>query len=228
MSIPFLSLSYSYQFPFVDMSERFGSNSTIGAGFTYKTQNNILWGIDWNFLFSNNVKYKDTLFKAISFSQGDMDINILNGAGQPAIINIYERGHIIMFRAGKIFDVWAHNPNSGLFLTGGLGLFTHKIRIEVYQNDTPQLDPDYRKGYDRCSVGPVTGIQLGYIYFNNNRLINFKAEIEAYYGLTHSIRAYNFDTMSKDTNWRHDVLVGLKVSWIIPLYPKAPKDFYYD
>ncbi|MDL2228553.1 hypothetical protein LJC30_06680 [Odoribacter sp. OttesenSCG-928-L07] len=224
MNIPYLSISYSYQFPLADMAKSFGSNSTIGAGFTYKTQNNFLWGIDWEFLFSGNVKLEETLFQAITTNHGI----IINGAGQPAVMAISERGNIFSLRFGKVFDVFAHNPNSGLFATGSVGVLTHKIRIDITQNDVPQLDPDYRKGYDRSSLGPTVGAQFGYIYFDNNRLINFKAEIEAHYGLTRSIRPYNFDTMAPDHSWKHDFLIGLKISWIIPLYPKAPRDFYYD
>lgn len=228
MNIPYLSVSYSYQIPLADMAERYGSNSMVGVGFTYKTNNNLLFGVDWGYLFSRNVKYNKTLFEAISTSQGEYDVNMITGAGRVALITLDERGNVIMLRAGKVFNVWANNPNSGLFVTGGLGLITHKIKIQVRDNDVPQLDPEYRKGYDRASVGPAVGLQFGYLFFDNQRRINFKAEIEAYYGLTHSIRPYNFDTMMKDTEWRNDVLIGLKISWIIPLYPKAPKDFYYD
>jgi len=223
MNIPFVSISYSYQFPLADMSKRFGSNSTIGLGFTYKTDNNVLLGVDWNFLFSSNVKSEDTLLKAISSS----DDFIFSGNGKIAIVTLYERGHTVMFRGGKIFDVWAHNPNSGLFVTGGIGIITHRIKINVYQDDTPQLSKQYKKGYDRCSVGPIAGVQFGYLFFDDNRLINFKAEFEAYYGITRSIRPYNFDTMSKDHSWNNDVMLGLKVSWLLPLYPKVPKEYYY-
>ncbi|MCK9303120.1 MAG: hypothetical protein PHU62_01735 [Bacteroidales bacterium] len=224
MNIPLIYASYSYQFPFGDMAVRFGSNSTIGAGFMYKTENDFIWGIDWEFLFGGNVKSKDTLLKNIMTSDGD----IINQLGQFSIVSIYERGNVILLKGGKRFSVWNNNPNSGLYVTGGLGFMNHKIRIDVYENDTPQLDPDYRKGYDRLSMGPACGLQAGYLFLGNNRLINFKAELELVYGLTHPVRPYNFDTMSKDVGWRHDFLVGLKVCWIIPLYPKLPKDFYYD
>jgi hypothetical protein len=45
-------------------------------------------------------------------------------------------------------------------------------------------------------------------------------------GFTQNRRSYNFDEMKQDTEKRLDIFYGAKVSWILPLYKKAPKEFY--
>ncbi|MDD4142354.1 MAG: hypothetical protein PHR20_06145 [Bacteroidales bacterium] len=224
INIPYISFSYAYQFPLFDMADRFGSNSAIGVGFTWKTNKNLIFGLDWSFMFSGNVDSKDTLLQAMTTTDG----LIISQSGLEALVSIYERGNLILFKGGKLFPKWGPNENCGLFVTGGLGLLMHKIKIEVYGEDTPQLNADYRKGYDRFSIGPAAGVNAGYMFVSNNGKINFKAELECYYGLTHSIRPYNFDTMSKDIGFKNDFLIGLKVSWLIPFYPRKPQEYYFE
>ncbi|MBR6492277.1 MAG: hypothetical protein IKT02_08135 [Bacteroidales bacterium] len=223
INIPFVKVAYSFQVPLGAQTEWFGVNSTIGGGFSYKTNTNLIIGIDWGYVFGNVVKNQTELLKYLYASSG----YIINRSGQEAIVTLYERGHQILFRMGKLYPLKSLNPNSGLFFTGGLGLMTHKIRIDVFEDDVPELSSDYKKGYDRLSVGPSAGAQFGFINFADNTLFNFYGALEAVYGFTRNIRPYNFDTMSPDKSWKHDLYVGIKVGWLLPLYPKKPKDFYY-
>jgi hypothetical protein len=45
-------------------------------------------------------------------------------------------------------------------------------------------------------------------------------------GFTQSRRSYDYDLMKQDTKKRLDILYGGKVAWILPLYKKAPQEFY--
>jgi hypothetical protein len=47
-------------------------------------------------------------------------------------------------------------------------------------------------------------------------------------GFTKSRRSFNFDTMEQDLQKRLDIYFGPRVGFILPLYKKMPKDFYYD
>jgi hypothetical protein len=33
--------------------------------------------------------------------------------------------------------------------------------------------------------------------------------------------------MQPDTQKRFDTLWGIRIGWILPLYPRTPKDYYY-
>ena len=109
----------------------------------------------------------------------------------------------------------------------GIGFLQHKKRIEVTGNVVPELTRDYRKGYDRLSNGPAITQFIGYHYLSNRRLINFFGGFEAIAALTKNRRGYNYDTMEYDNKQRFDLLYGIRFGWIIPLYKKKPKEFYF-
>ena len=47
---------YTHQLPIGNLAERFGDNSAIGFSFMQEQESNIFYGIQGNYLFSNNVK----------------------------------------------------------------------------------------------------------------------------------------------------------------------------
>jgi hypothetical protein len=49
-----LQFSYAIQFPFGDMANRFGNNSSLGASFSFKMAHNWMIGAEGNFLFGGN------------------------------------------------------------------------------------------------------------------------------------------------------------------------------
>jgi hypothetical protein len=52
--------------------------------------------------------------------------------------------------------------------------------------------------------------------------------VEVMEGFTQNRRTVNIDTGLKDDRKRMDFFLGLKVGWIIPLFKKLPKEYYYD
>ena len=223
INFPYLHVSYSLQVPCGDLTDWFGINSTIGGGLTFKTRGNYLWGIDWNYVFGGNVKNQYSLLRNLYTSSG----YIINSSGQEAIVTLYERGNSVFFDFGKVFPLKSLNPNSGIYIKCGVGMLMHKIRIDVFENDVPELDKSYIKGYDRFSIGPSLSLQSGLLYFGKKNFVNFHLGFEAIYGLTQNIRQYNFDEMSADKSWKNDIYFGVKLGWILPFYLKKPKDFYY-
>ena len=223
INMPYLNFAYTFQVPFGDQTEWFGVNHAVGAEISYKTKHNDVLSLQWDFIFGDKVKKRDELLKYVTNSYG----KIINLHGQEAIVNLYERGHAVILRYGKIVRGKAKNPNSGWLFSGGVGVLTHKIRIEVYENDVPPLNDDYKKGYDRLSIGPVVDFQPGYLYFGRRNLVYFSATLDLRYGLLKNVRPYNFDEMAADKELKHEFYVGVKVGWVFPLYKKAPRDFYY-
>lgn len=216
---PLISASYSYQWPGGDLVNRFGSNSSIGAAFMIKTKRNWIIGIDGNFIFGNNVK-ENGILDNISTENGQ----IIDEYGTPIAIDFFERGFSTSFKFGKLFPLLGPNKNSGVVLIGSLGLLQHNIRIE---GDFPQIQDDYKKGYDRLTNGLALSEFIGYLYLGNKRTLNFYAGFEFTQAWTQNRRSYNFDTMEKDETKRIDVLSGFKIGWIIPLYKRVPEEYYY-
>ena len=205
------------------MANRFGDDYNVGGTFQWKTKKNWLFGVDGNFFFSDHVKEINILDK-ISTSQGF----VIGADGYYADVFLYERGFNICGKAGKIFPVIGPNPNSGLLTTLGVGLLQHKIRIEDKGNQAPQLSDEYKKGYDRLTNGLSLTEFNGYINFGSRRLVNFMAGIELTQAFTKSRRNFDFDTMMRDDKSRLDLLFGLRVAWIIPLYKRTPHEYYFN
>jgi len=216
---PLISASYSYQWPGGDLVNRFGSNSTIGAAFMIKTKSNWIFGIDGNFIFGNNVK-EDGILDSISSGKWQ----IIDENGNLAKVDFFERGFSSSLKFGRLFSLFGPNKNSGVVIIGSIGLFQHKIRIE---GDAPPIQDDYKKGYDRLTNGLSISEFVGYLYLGNKRVVNFYAGFEFTQAWTQNRRSYNFDTMEKDEAKRIDVLSGIKIGWIIPLYKKVPEEYYY-
>lgn len=222
-SIPMFYGFYGYQWPGADMAMRFGSNSTIGPGFMWKTTSNLLLGMEYNYLFGNNVKEGLDILKGIMTSEG----NVISSDGTPSLVALFERGHIIAARFGKLIPVSKADKNSGFFFTAGLGYMTNKIRIEVQNESAPQLKGDYKRGYDRLSGGFTLSQSVGFMYFGKSNLLNFTLSVEAFEGWTNTYRDYYFDTMFAPEEKNFDFLVGPKIAWMIPMRQRSVKEFYF-
>jgi hypothetical protein len=224
LSIPMFYASYAYQIPGGDLAARYGNNSMIGGGFQWKTTENWIWGADFNFYFGNDIKIGDEIMFNLRTEGGQ----IIDMAGNFAGISMYERGYFMGFRFGKLFPILSPNPNSGIVIMGSAGYMQHKVRIEVTQNSAPQLNGDYKKGYDRLAGGFGISEFIGYTYLSNSRLFNFYAGFEFTQAFTKPLRDVNFDTMEPDEiSNRTDLLSGIKIGWIVPLFKRMPEKYYY-
>ncbi len=221
IATPLIGVSYSYQMPASDMADRFGNNSAIQLNVDYKTQKQWIFGVNGSYFFGKSINEKG-IFDSIVTSDG----NIINRNGEFADIRLYERGFTISATGGRMFAFKKPNPNSGIVVNFGVGFIQHKIRIETIGNNVPQLSTEYKKGYDRLTNGILLSENIGYLYLSNNRLLNFYFGFECMQGFTKSRRSYDYDLMKQDTKKRLDILYGGKIAWILPLYKKAPQEFY--
>jgi hypothetical protein len=208
--------------PFGDMKTRFGDNISAGAPLLYKTGKNLLFGLEGNYIFSNNVK-EDPLNYMYNSSN-----TITGSAGNPGAVRLNERGFTAYAVIGTVINKFAKNKNSGLFLHIGLGYMQHKINIYDIDKSLPQINGNLKKGYDRLTAGPASEQFIGYMFLARNRMINWFAGVEIQEGFTTGLRGYQYDTMSSDSKQRLDILLGFKIGWLLPLYQKAPKEFYYN
>lgn len=217
-----VEINYSFQLPSGDMAKRFGVNSTIGAGLTFKTKKNWTYGFEISYLWGNAVK-EDSILRNLTTEYGQ----IINRDGEYGTIRLSESGFYTGIKVGKIFTFSSQNKNSGIIFNLGGGYLQHKILIENRDNNVPAVVGEYKKGYDRLSSGFALREFIGYQYLSNNRFINFYGGFEFFQSWTRSRRSINFDTMTKDTKLRHDYLFGIRIGWILPIYHQTPDEFYY-
>jgi len=215
--------TYAYQIPGGDLTEFFGNNSTIGGGVSYKTDKNWLFGAFGHFIFGDQVNNRAEIFKGISTAEGE----VIDGNGLYTSLALFERGFHMQFKAGKLFNVLGPNPNSGIYVQAGLGYLTHRSRIETQFGTAPQLMDDYALGYDRMRGGFAFSGEFGYLLMSNSRLLNLSIALEFTQVSAKSLRDYDFALMRKDDKSYSDQYYGIRISWMIPTYKRAPQDYYY-
>jgi hypothetical protein len=224
IAFPSAGLHFHGQLPLGDLANRFGPNYAIGGNFGYKTESNFIFDADFTYIFGSKVREKNFASNLITSDQFIINVE---GNYSDAIIN--ERGFYLTTGIGKIFSHkrWSPNPNSGIFTSINIGYLQHKIRIFDLARKTPQIENDYVKGYDRLSAGPCINLFLGYLLYSNSKLANCKIGFDLTYASTKSLRKFNYDTFQADVNRRNDLLVGLRIEWILTIYKATGKDFYY-
>ncbi|MBK7818194.1 MAG: hypothetical protein IPJ60_12120 [Sphingobacteriaceae bacterium] len=153
---------------------------------------------------------------------------MVDNAGYPADIRISERVLTITLHAGKLMPLGSPNPNSGLFVDAGLGYMQHKVHFVDINQQIAAVDGDIKNGLDKLTNGICASQFVGYLFLSDNRFLNFYAGAEAFEGFTKSVRKLNYDTGLPDTKGRVDVLLGLRIGWILPLYSRTPKNYFYN
>ena len=220
---PFVRVSLALQSPKGDFAEDYGTNSNIGLSIGWKNKRNQTFELNYNFIHSENVKNSSVLDHLIN-DQGW----IINQYGEENLYLMYHRGGLISFDIGKVLNLIGPNPNSGIFLKGGIGSMYHKIRIENQENLIPQLKKEYLKYYDRLTVGVLLKQYIGYQNMSNNKLVNFTIGIEIIQGFNRGMRDYQIDLMGPYTDNKFDVYLGLRAGWFFPVLRKNPNEFYYN
>ncbi len=217
---PYIGVGFGYDLSAGDLVKRFGNSSAVTFNLDFKTKKYWVFGINGSYIFGKDVK--ESLFDSIATPSGA----IIDANGAFADVRLFERGFTASASVGRMFAFKKPNPNSGIVLSVGAGFMQHKIRIETIGNTAPQLSKQYKKGYDRLSNGFLLSENLGYLYLSDNRLVNIYIGFECMQGFTQSRRSYDYDLMKQDTEKRLDILYGGKLVWVLPLYKRAPQEFY--
>lgn len=222
---PWVGVHYGGNWTEGDLADRYGFLSHVGILAGYKTNKNWFFGMDANFIFGNQVRVLG-LFDGLVDSYGNIsDIN-----GDIAQVLVYARGFNANLSIGKVFPILSPNKNSGIFVHAGGGYLLHHIRIETQNQVVPELELDYKKGYDRLAIGANIHEFIGYSYMSNGGFLNFYGGFYAQQGFTKNQRTIFFDQPETvvSTKQMTDIQFGFKVGWFIPFYKRQPKNFYYD
>ncbi len=220
-----LSIQYGLSLTSGDLADRHGYFNSIGVYGGYKTKKNWVFGGEGNFLFGGDVRVPN-LFDGLTDSYG----NITDQNGDIAIVVVYSRGMYIDASVGKIIPVWSPNENSGLYFNFGAGYLAHKIRVETQDHVVPELELDYRKGYDRLTTGFNAQQFIGYSYMANRGFVNFYGGFYVMEGFTFNRRTIFFDRPEEpvSTDMMLDLIYGVKLGWLIPIYKRKPKEYYFN
>jgi len=218
-----IDVHYGFHLPGGDLKERFGASSAIGVGVLHKNKHNILYGLDFNYIFGSDVKIEDSIFSNLYTQDGFM----IDGDGLYAEVFTYERGWFGQGKIGKVFPVFGPNDNCGPFIMLGAGYMMHKIRIYNQDMTAPQIKDEYKKGYDRLTGGICLSQQIGYLNIGNKKSYSFTASFEFIQAFSKPMRDYQFDLMGPESQeTRMDLLYGIRLSWMIPLF-RQPSDGYF-
>lgn len=218
------SIHVGYYLNGSDFADRYLSPAIIGAGYHIKTKGNLLFGVDGGYVFRDGIKDRENYLLNMQTNNGE----IIAQDGGYAQILFGLRGFVINGSVGKIFPIFGPNPNSGLLVKLGGGFMQHKIHFESRRDDVPQLEGDMRKYYDQMAYGWSLNQFVGYQNLSNSRLTNFYIGIETIQGFTKNRRDYNIDLGGPDNALRTDLLFGIKVGWMVLLYKRKPKEFYFN
>lgn len=220
-----MDMSFGLHRPYGDMAERFGMNSSLGPGINYKTKSNWIFGLNYQWLFGQNV-LETNMLDSIAGPDG----HILDEQGTIAVIRFFERGHAGYAQVARLFPVNPANKNSGIFIQAGVGFMMHRVYIFSSTTTVPQLSDEMKKGYDRKAAGVSFKQFFGYQHLDPAKRINILAGIEIQEGLTQPMRSFDYDRRKAETERRLDILVAPKIGIILPVYTKKRSDeeFFTD
>ena len=227
ISLVTAGIGYGGYFAAGDLADRFGYTNSMWLEAGYKFDNNLYILTGPGLIFGTNIK-ESIAGNVVVTGGGGFTWGALGADGRYTEIRFFERGYFIPVKVGKIFNniLPSPNPNSGLYLEVGGQFVQHKIKIDVIGNNVPALDPENRKGYDRLTNGFGVTEGIGYRLFSNNYLTNFYFGLEASQNFTKSRRTVNYDTGIMETDPRLDIFWGFKAAWVLPIYAKAPTNYY--
>lgn len=205
-------ISYARHKPMGSMGNRFGNSNTLGLGGAYKFGHNWQAAAGFDVVFGSTVK-ENTIFDSMTGPSN----SLIDAQGNLAVVRLYERGYHFHFDFGKVINLDRIHKNSGLLLTGGMGMMQHKIKFQFTRTILPQLENGMYKGYDRLSNGFMLRGFIGYQRMEPDEMLSFYAGLEYLKGFNRNRRELNYDTRLKDTQLRNDILFGFKIGVIIQL-----------
>ncbi len=224
ISMGILEVTYRGGMPGADLGDRFGYLSQLGLQSGMKFANNLYFIGGVHALFGDVVKELD-MFRHVLDAGGRM----IGDEGLLTDYRITALGWVVPLSVGYILSVFPHkNPNSGIYVEVGGQFFRHRMDFEAYDDDVTQFSGNYRKGYDRLSAGFGVRQSVGYTYFDSRGYLNFSAGFDFSQNFTRGQRSIQFDTGLPSLERRLDLLSGFRVSWVFPIYQRAPNRVYYN
>jgi len=226
----FLNPNFTYNLVLADLKKSYGNNLALGADIGTKLKSN--WSIDvgFKFYFGGGVDtsvFNET-FKHLMNEDGDF-ITKKGTATQAIHSSVEFRGFSFHLQGGKVIPIFKRYRNSGIWLKAGIGVTQHYMYIKNADDDEVlSLSGDYKKGYDKLTIGFSLYQFVGYVHMNRKNLFCMYGGVEFMENFSKRQRDFDFNLMQKDNSKFFEAMIGFKIGWIIPLYRHDPdKIFHY-
>ncbi len=203
-------LSYAGQLPGGELAKLFGFNSNVMGGADYKSESNWIAGANFSYFFGNVIR-DNGILQNLATSNGNL---IANDGNYPGV-SYFEKGFEVQISGGKLFP-FSTNRNSGLLTMISVGYIQYHIDIEANSDWTPQISGDYLQGYEHLTAGACLTEFIGYQYISKRSFLAVFGGFEFTEALA-KVLQYDFQTNSKNPNYRFNMLGGIRVGWILPI-----------
>lgn len=215
----------AFNSPGADLKERFGNFTSLGLTIDYKSKNNVIIGLDYDWFFSDNVK-DNGIFSNISGPSG----NIIDKNGDFSIIQLNMKGNYATINVGYLINLPKNEPNSGLLFSVGGGVMQHRIDIISSQVTIPQLNEAYEYGYDQLTYGFATKQYVGYQYLTEKNRYQFRIGIEYNQGFLQGRRTWDYNANTSGRSKHFATTSVIKFGLVVPVFTKKAKDeeFFID
>ena len=217
-------IDYGYNFVGLDMKDRFGNNMEVASKFSYLFEKS-----SWQLGLKASYFFGDTVKQDVLAHLRDPNGHIIGINKDYAQVKLRSRGFQLGAFASKVFPIGSKSSvRSGIRIDLGISLFQHWIRLQDDYNTVAQFDDPYQEGYDRLTNGLALNQFIGYQYMSADRRINFYAGFDFVQAFTESRRDYDFASMGQDLEPRKDLMTGIKIGWILPIYLETqPDEIFY-
>lgn len=218
----FLSLHYGTQLPELNYKSRFGPSLRPTAVVSYQPENTLnVWSVTGFFQFGTLVK--EDIFSNLLTPEGYLIGNDKN----PAAIQLRQRSWFLGAGKGWRFKEKSNFLNRMIMDVYG-GFFQHKIRIqEDPARLVPQINGEYKKGYDRLSNGPGIQFNMSYNPTANPALTRFVVGLDLFAAHTINRRPVNFNTGLPDKSSFWVLLPGIHLGYHFKKVFKDPSSLRY-
>lgn len=215
-----MGFSYGIQKPLGRLENRFGNGFAASSELTWHfNKSGLFAGLDGAFFFGDQVK--EDVLSQLRTSQGFIygnDKSIAN-------IQLRMRGWMAATTLGKD---WTLTKVSAIRIKTGPAYAVHRIRIQDDpQTIVPQLATGYKNGYDRLEGGPAVYVYGAYHYQSVDSRIRFNLGVELLYIFSSGLRSYQFDLMQPYFNKEKSLFIGIKGTWLLPLYRPNNAETWY-
>ncbi len=209
-----------------ELGDRIKRGLDVGLKVEYKTSGNWHFGLGGQYLYSNSVRDEDAVIAPMLTEGGE----VFNPTGTYARVAIDLRGVSAMANLGKTTPILAVNPNSGVDLQISGGYLAYWYNISSGNQNVPQIQDEYEKGYDQLSMGVILRQSIGYQYLSPKKTINLRLSFEVSEIWAENVRGYNYASGEKTSGREPSLLYGLRLSWILPIYGSGAgrDEYYYD
>lgn len=216
-------IRYGFNWSAADLADRFGQHNSLGLGLGFRMADKA-WQFDLSFDYAFGNQVKEDVIATLRSPEGFIygnDKSIAN-------IQLRQRGFLLVGKVGRNFSLSKKDKPHFLLISTGVGLLQHKVRI---QDDparfVPQLSEPYKKGYDQLSNGLALQQIIAFQRFAPNTGSNYYIGLELVESFTKNRRSVNFDSQTKDDKNRLDVVIGIRLGWMIPIEMGDGSSIYY-